>query len=57
MVFYTIRSAADMKWPDMISTIAKQYGVHYSDEEIEALSFELKSKEIQSQLPDISVTG
>ena len=32
-----------MKWPDMISTIAKHYGVYYSDEEIEALSFEQKS--------------
>ena len=44
--FFTL-SAADMKWPDMISTIAKQYGVHcsvhYSDEDIEALSFEQKS--------------
>ena len=40
--FFTL-SAADMKWPDVISTIAKQYGVHYSDEEIEALSFEQKS--------------
>ena len=40
--FFTL-SAADMKWPDMISTIAKQYGVYYSDEEIEALSFEQKS--------------
>ena len=40
--FFTL-SAADMKWPDMISTIAKQYGVHYSDEEVEALSFQQKS--------------
>ena len=40
--FFTL-SAADMKWPDMISTIAKLYGVHYTDEEIEALSFEQKS--------------
>ena len=37
--FFTL-SAADMKWPDMINTIAKQYGVFYSDKEIEALSFE-----------------
>ena len=40
--FFTL-SAADLKWPDMISTIAKQYGVHYSDKEIEALTFEQKS--------------
>ena len=31
------------KWPDMIQTIAKQYGVHYTDEEVAALSFEDKS--------------
>ena len=36
--FFTI-SAADMKWPDMIQTIAKQYGVLYTDEEVSALSF------------------
>ena len=49
-----------MKWPDMISTIAKQCGVHYSDEEIEALSFEQSQTglgETQRQLPDISITG
>ena len=40
--FFTL-SAADMKWPDMVSTIAKQHGVHYTDEEIETLSFEQKS--------------
>ncbi len=36
-------SAADMKWPDMIQTIAKQYGVIYTDEDIKGLSFEQKS--------------
>ena len=40
--FFTL-SAADLKWPDMIQTIAKQYGVHYTDEEVAALSFEVKS--------------
>ena len=40
--FFTL-SAADMKWPDMIQTIAKQYGVHYTDEEVAAISFEDKS--------------
>ena len=40
--FFTL-SAADMKWPDLIQTIAKQYGVHYTDEEVAALSFEDKS--------------
>ena len=32
-----------MKWPDMIQTIAKQYGVYYTDEEVSALAFEDKS--------------
>ena len=41
--FFTL-SAADMKWPDMIQTIAKQYGVYYTDENVDALSFEEKSK-------------
>ena len=30
--FFT-QSAADLKWPDMIQTIAKQYGIHYTDED------------------------
>ena len=29
--FFTL-SAADMKWPDMIQIIARQYGEHFSDE-------------------------
>ena len=29
--FFTL-SAADMKWPDMIQIIARQYGVHCSDD-------------------------
>ena len=41
--FFTL-SAADLKWPDMIQTIAKQYGVHYTDDEVAALSFDEKSK-------------
>ena len=40
--FFTL-SAADLKWPDMIQTIAKQYGIHYTDEEVSALPFEVKS--------------
>ena len=36
-------SAADLKWPDMIQTIARQYGVHYTDDEVAALSFDEKS--------------
>ena len=41
--WFFMLSAADLKWPDMISTIAKQYDVHYTDKEIEALTFEQKS--------------
>ena len=40
--FFTL-SAADLKWPDMIQTIAKQYGVLYTDEEVAALTFNDKS--------------
>ena len=40
--FFTL-SAADLKWPDMIKTIARQYGVHYTDDEVAALSFDEKS--------------
>ena len=40
--FFTL-SAADLKWPDMIQTIARQYGVHYTDDQVAALSFEEKS--------------
>ena len=36
-------SAADMKWPDMIQTIARQYGVSYTDDDVASLSFEDKS--------------
>ena len=37
-------SAADMKWPDMIQTIARQYGAMYTDEQVNNLSFEEKPK-------------
>ena len=40
--FFTL-SAADMKWPDIIQIIARQYGVSYSDEDVAALSFDEKS--------------
>ena len=40
--FFTL-SAADMKWPEVIQTIAKQYGVVYTDEEVCQLSFEERS--------------
>uniref|UniRef100_A0A1X7VR89 Helitron helicase-like domain-containing protein n=1 Tax=Amphimedon queenslandica TaxID=400682 RepID=A0A1X7VR89_AMPQE len=40
--FFTF-TAADMKWPDLISVIARQHGVTYTDEEISRLSFDDKS--------------
>ncbi len=40
--FFTV-SATDMKWPEMIQTIAKQYGVTYTDEDVAASSFEERS--------------
>ena len=37
-------SAADMKWPDVMQTIAKQYGTIYTNEEVESLSFAIDEK-------------
>ena len=44
--FFTL-SAADMKWPDIIQTIARQYGVIFTDEQVAALSYEDKSNWIK----------
>ena len=44
--FFTL-SAADLKWPDIIQTIARQYGDAYTDEQVAALSFEEKSSWIR----------
>ena len=46
--FFTL-SAADLKWPDMIQTIAKQYGVDYTDDEVAALSFDEKSSSLKDK--------
>ena len=40
--FFTL-SAPDQKWPDMIQTIAKQYGVYYTDDEVAGPSFDENS--------------
>ena len=40
-------SSADMKWPDIIQTIARQFGTEYTEEQIAALSFEEKSSWIR----------
>ena len=39
--FFTL-SSADLKWPDMIQIIARQYGVHLTDDEVARLSFDDK---------------
>ena len=36
--FFTV-SAADMQWPDVIQTIARQYGTELSDSDVQNLSF------------------
>ena len=45
--FFLTLSAADMKWPDVIQTIARQYGTYYSEAQVSALSFEEKSQWIR----------
>ena len=37
-------SAADMQWPDVSQTIARQYGTVFSAEDIQSMSFEEKSR-------------
>ena len=41
-------SAADMKWPEVIQTIAKQYGTIYTEEEVLELPWRLKSMWLRS---------
>ena len=41
--FFTL-SAADMQWPDVIQTIARQYGTLLTDNDVKTMSFEEKSK-------------
>ena len=42
--FFLTLSAADMQWPDVIQSIARQYGITYTDQQVATLSFEEKSK-------------
>ena len=37
-------SVADVQWPDVIQTIARQYGTAISDEDVKTMSFEENSK-------------
>ena len=43
LTWFLTLSAADMRWLDMIQTIAKQYGTIYIDEDVKGLSFEVRS--------------
>ena len=45
--FFTL-STADVKWPDVIQTRAKQWDVLYTDDEVRALSFINKSNWLKS---------
>lgn len=46
--FFLILSCADLKWPDVIQIIARQYGRHYTDNDIKEMSFEDKSTWIRT---------
>ena len=41
-------SAADMKWPKVIQSIAQQYGTIYTENEVLALPWQMKSKWLRS---------
>ena len=41
-------SAADMKWPEVIQSIAKQYGIIYTEQEVLELPWRLKSMWLRS---------
>ena len=43
-------SAADMKWPEVIQSIAKQYGTIYTEQEVLELPWRLKSMWLRSNL-------
>nr|XP_039258260.1 uncharacterized protein LOC120334820 [Styela clava] len=45
--FFTL-SAADMRWPDLISSIARQYGSILTDDDVVKLSFEQRSMWLRS---------
>ena len=41
--FFVTLSCADLKWPDVIQIIARQYGYNYTEDDIKNMSFEDKS--------------
>ena len=50
--FFTL-SVADMKWPEVIQTIARQYGKIYTDEDVANMCFEERSKWLRPGLERI----
>ena len=55
--FYTVSSSADLKWPDMIQVIARQYGHNYTDEEVDAMSFDEKSAWLRRKTLPIQIVN
>ena len=47
MSFLTL-SPADMKWPDVIQCIAYQYGQTLTEDQVKNITFQEKSKWLQS---------
>ena len=45
--FFTV-SAADMQWPDLLQTIARQYGTILSDDDVKNLSYEERCRWLRS---------
>ena len=45
--FFTL-SAADMKWPEVIQVIARQYGTIYTEDEVKELPWRLKSMRLRT---------
>ena len=43
LTWFLTLSAVDMQWPDVIQTIARQYGKALNDEDVKTMSFEEKS--------------
>ena len=52
--WFLILSAAAMQWPDVIQTIARQYGTTLT-EDVKSMSFEEKSKWLRQNPPQLGV--
>mgnify|MGYP003706940761 CR=1 FL=1 len=45
--YFTV-SAADMQWPDVTQTIARQYGTNLTDNDVQNLSFDERCQWLRS---------